>query len=143
MKRDREEERETSMAAKHGEIAIEKGSNNKNCTTQESYPNKTKRKFMQKYYHRGPFFQSDPDDPAGTAGSDEIFRRYFSAPTGEDKMDKTILPKVMQVKNFGRRGRTKWTHLVNEDTSDFNSPLSYNRPLSMRHNARMGGMDKL
>ena len=77
---------------------------------------------MQKYYHKGAFFQSDADDHAGTAGSAEIYRRDFSSPTGEDKMDKTILPKVMQVKHFGRSGRTKWTHLVNEDTTDWNNP---------------------
>nr|GMD62124.1 microfibrillar-associated protein 1-like [Ipomoea batatas] len=83
---------------------------------------KQKWKFMQKYYHKGAFFQSNSDDRAGTAGADNIFSRDFSAPTGEDKLDKTILPKVMQVKHFGRSGRTKWTHLVNEDTTDWNNP---------------------
>lgn len=85
-------------------------------------PSKQKWRFMQKYYHKGAFFQSDADDLAGTVGSDGIYQRDFSAPTGEDKMDKTILPKVMQVKHFGRSGRTKWTHLVNEDTTDWNNP---------------------
>jgi len=77
---------------------------------------------MQKYYHKGAFFQADPDDEAGSAGTDGIFQRDFSAPTGEDRLDKSILPKVMQVKHFGRSGRTKWTHLVNEDTTDWSNP---------------------
>lgn len=83
---------------------------------------KQKWKFMQKYYHKGAFFQEDADERAATAGTDDIYKRDFSSPTGEDKMDKTILPKVMQVKHFGRSGRTKWTHLVNEDTTDWNTP---------------------
>ena len=70
--------------------------------------------FMQKYYHRGAFFQEE-------VGVDDC-RRDFSTPTGEDRMDKSILPKIMQVKNFGWSGRTKWTHLVNEDTTGSNAP---------------------
>ncbi|XP_031275721.1 microfibrillar-associated protein 1-like [Pistacia vera] len=104
-------------------------------------PPKQKWRFMQKYFHKGAFFQSDADDFAATAGSDQIFQRDFSSPTGEDKMDKTILPKVMQVKHFGRSGRTKWTHLVNEDTTDWNNPWTYNDPLRANYNAKMAGMN--
>ncbi|KAF4356910.1 uncharacterized protein LOC115703169 [Cannabis sativa] len=106
-------------------------------------PPKSKQKwrFMQKYFHKGAFFQSESDDHTATAGPDGIYTRDYSAPTGEDKMDKTILPKVMQVKHFGRSGRTKWTHLVNEDTTDWNNPWTYNDPLRAKYNAKMAGMN--
>jgi microfibrillar-associated protein 1 len=84
---------------------------------------KKKWRFMQKYYHKGAFFQSSADDRAANDGTDNILARDFSAPTGEDKMDKTILPKVMQVKHFGRSGRTKWSHLVKEDTTYVHFPI--------------------
>ncbi|KAK7841449.1 microfibrillar-associated protein 1 [Quercus suber] len=84
---------------------------------------------------------SNADDTAATAGSDNIYTRDFSAPTGEDKMDKTILPMVMQVKHFGRSGRTKWTHLVNEDKTDWDNPWTYNDPLCTKYNAKMAGMN--
>lgn len=103
--------------------------------------NKKKWKFMQKYFHKGAFFQTESDDRDG-AGGEEIFKRDFSAPTGEDRMDKTILPKVMQVKHFGRSGRTKWTHLVAEDTTDWNNPWTYNDPLRAKYNQKMAGMNR-
>lgn len=74
---------------------------------------KGKYKFLQKYYHRGAFYL-DKDET--------VLKQDFSAPTLEDHFDKTILPKVMQVKNFGRCGRTKYTHLVDQDTTKFDSP---------------------
>lgn len=104
-------------------------------------PPKQKWKFMQKYFHKGAFFQSDADDQAASVGTDDIFQRDFSAPTGEDKLDRSILPKVMQVKHFGRSGRTKWTHLVGEDTTDWNSPWTSNDPLRDKYNAKMAGMN--
>jgi microfibrillar-associated protein 1 len=93
---------------------------------------KKKWTFMQKYFHKGAYFQGEDDG---------IYQRDFSAPTGEDKMDKTILPKVMQVKHFGRSGRTKWTHLVNEDTTDWDNPWTYNDPLRAKYDAKMAGMN--
>ena len=53
-----------------------------------------------------------------------ILKRDNSAATLEDKFDKTVLPKVMQVKNFGRSGRTKYTHLVDQDTTQFDAAWS-------------------
>ncbi|XP_061886517.1 microfibrillar-associated protein 1 [Entelurus aequoreus] len=73
---------------------------------------KGKYKFLQKYFHRGAFFMDEEED---------VYKRDFSAPTLEDHFNKTILPKVMQVKNFGRSGRTKYTHLVDQDTTSFDS----------------------
>ncbi|CAM0910499.1 unnamed protein product [Alopecurus aequalis] len=103
---------------KRGREQIEGRLRGKHEIEKVRHPNlKKKWKFMQKYYHKGAFFQDEADDVAQTAGSDDIYMRDYSAATGEDKMDKSILPKVMQVKKFGLSGRVKWTGLVNEDTT--------------------------
>lgn len=68
---------------------------------------------MQKYYHRGAFFLDQDED---------VLKRDVAKPTLEDHFDKASLPKVMQVKNFGRSGQTKYTHLVDQDTTDTSSP---------------------
>jgi len=72
-----------------------------------------KLKFLQKYYHKGAFYQDVESDKR-----DQV----AIAAVGEDQFDKAVLPKVMQVKNFGRSGRTKYTHLVDQDTTGRENP---------------------
>ncbi|KAH8035024.1 hypothetical protein HPB51_003865 [Rhipicephalus microplus] len=91
---------------------------------------KGKYKFLQKYYHRGAFFLNEEDN---------VYKRDFSAPTLEDHFDKTILPKVMQVKNFGRSGRTKYTHLVDQDTTLFDSPWMSETAQNLKFHAQQAG----
>ena len=49
--------------------------------------------FMQKYHHKGAFFQSNSTSDEQMK---ELFNRDFNMPTGEDKMDKSVLPAVLQ-----------------------------------------------
>ncbi|KAI9590545.1 microfibrillar-associated protein 1 [Glossina fuscipes] len=96
---------------------------------------KGKYKFLQKYYHRGAFYLDEEND---------ILKRDFAQATLEDHFDKTILPKVMQVKNFGRCGRTKYTHLVDQDTTKFDSPWFAETANNIKfHNERAGGMKQV
>lgn len=79
---------------------------------------KGKYKFLQKYYHRGAFYLVGYNSSPYIASfmiidsfflkfvcyfcsqdnEEDVFKRDFSAATLEDHFDKTILPKVMQVK---------------------------------------------
>merc|ERR1712002_574285 len=94
---------------------------------------KGKYKFLQKYYHRGAFYLDEDAD---------VYQRDFSNPTLEDHFDKTILPKVMQVKNFGRSGRTKYTHLVDQDTTSFDSPWTAESVSTVKFHAMHAGGSK-
>jgi microfibrillar-associated protein 1 len=115
------EEEKSAYFAAHPELRRETelgGSSSANG--KDTSKDKPKLGFMQKYYHKGAFFQEAADDAFGTASTHEIYARDFSAATGGDKgVDKSSLPKAMQVRGdkFGKVGQTKWTHLANEDTS--------------------------
>jgi len=93
---------------------------------------KKKWKFLQTYYHKGAFFSEGKED--------DIQRRDYSAATGDDLIDKTLLPKVMQVKKFGRSGRTKYTHLADQDTTKWDAGWMGNDSLRVKYNQKMGGM---
>ncbi|KAJ0175145.1 hypothetical protein K1T71_009286 [Dendrolimus kikuchii] len=94
---------------------------------------KGKYKFLQKYYHRGAFYLDKEED---------VLKQDFSGATLDDHFDKTVLPKVMQVKKFGRSGRTKYTHLVDQDTTEFDSAWSNEGTAARLANFR-GGMKQV
>lgn len=83
---------------------------------------KGQQKFLQKYWHKGAFHQvgrlfSIIKIILNICQDDEVLKRHdYTAPT-ESAVDVSMLPKVMQVKNFGKRSRTKYTHLVDQDTT--------------------------
>jgi microfibrillar-associated protein 1 len=87
---------------------------------------KPKMKFLQKYYHKGAFYTDD--DKVGEA----LEKTNALEPTLEDHQDKTTLPSILQVKNFGKHGRTKYTHLVDQDTTTLDSPWGGIKPVKKR-----------
>ena len=101
------------------------------------------RRFRQKYWHKGAFFQEVTDGAAGRGEVvDNIYKRDFSAPTGEDKdFRKESMPAVMQVAAgmWGKRGQTKYTHLKDQDTSRRDDPWNKaQRPGGNRHSKSAG-----
>jgi len=93
---------------------------------------KNKLRFMQRYYHKGAFFR-DGDDK-------DIHNRDFSAPTGDDHFDKEKLPKIKQVKNFGRSGRTKYTHLADQDTTQADAGWAVSDSFNATFVQKLGGL---
>ncbi|KAG9128229.1 hypothetical protein FRC07_002518 [Ceratobasidium sp. 392] len=67
---------------------------------------KGQQKFLQKYWHKGAFHQDA-----------EVLKRHDFTEATESTIDASALPAVMQVKNFGKRGQTKYTHLRDQDTT--------------------------
>jgi len=72
---------------------------------------------LQRFFHRGAYYMDESEWGEGDVRQKAA--EYASAATGEDKIDKSKLPEVMQVKNFGRsRQNTKYKGIASEDTTD-------------------------
>jgi hypothetical protein len=74
----------------------------KNPKSQKADASKQKYKFLQKYYHKGAFFQEASDDKFGTQGSEEIYSRDYTEAVAEENLDKSILPKVSGLEDCHR-----------------------------------------
>ncbi|KAI9850265.1 MAG: hypothetical protein M1838_005948 [Thelocarpon superellum] len=69
--------------------------------------------YMQKYFHKGAFFQDDAKDK-GLDRRDIMGSRYQ-----DDVTNRELLPQYMQIRDMtrlGRKGRTKYKDLQSEDT---------------------------
>jgi len=96
-------------------------------------------KFLQRYYHKGAYFQDE--DETGNAKMGPVMSQDFGAATGRDAVgDKAAMPAPMQVKNFGHRGAVKWTHLSAEDTSSKDALWAADRGLAGKYKQRMAGV---
>jgi microfibrillar-associated protein 1 len=117
---------------------------------------KKKWKFLQKYYHKGVFYmdntslgesQTIKSSQQATTDADknkdirvDARLREYNEPTLEDKYNKEALPTVLQVKKFGFRGRTKYTHLVDQDTTDFKAPMRDHEGLQNKYMSKRAGV---
>lgn len=90
--------------------------------------------FLQKYYHRGGFFQ----DRART-GDEPLYLRDYHEPLEAEKFDKQMLPKAMQLRRgqFGKKGQVKHSHLTEVDTTDMSAAWSQNTKPIQRYQAKM------
>ena len=79
----------------------------------EDREGKGKMGYMQKYFHKGAFFQND----AETEGLDR--RDIMGSRYADDVTNRELLPEYMQIRDMtklGRKGRTKYKDLKSEDT---------------------------
>jgi len=79
-------------------------------------PFKSKINFMQRYYHKGAFFQNESQ-----GNLEHVFSRDYNMPIAEEKRDLSDLPKILQKRrgNLFKKGQSKYTHLTGEDTTCF------------------------
>lgn len=73
--------------------------------------------YMQKYFHKGAFFNAD-----GEEQDEEVkaaLNRDLAGARFEDEGDKSVLPEYMRIRDMtrlGKKGRTRYKDLKNEDT---------------------------
>ena len=78
----------------------------------EEQEGRGKMDFMQKYYHKGAFFQDD-------AKAEGLDRRDIMGSRYQDDLNRELLPQYMQIRDMtklGRKSRTKYKDLKSEDT---------------------------
>ena len=79
----------------------------------EEQEGRGKMGYLQKYYHKGAFFQDDAKEQ-GLDRRDIMGSRYV-----DDVTNRELLPEYMQIRDMtrlGRKGRTKYKDLKSEDT---------------------------
>ncbi|KAF2865436.1 splicing factor, Prp19-binding domain-containing protein [Massariosphaeria phaeospora] len=71
--------------------------------------------FMQKYHHKGAFYQEDMKELG-------VHQRKLMSARFEDATDREVLPEYMQIRDMtklGKKGRTKYRDMKTEDTGQW------------------------
>jgi microfibrillar-associated protein 1 len=99
-------------------------------------PFKSKIMFLQKYYHKGAFFQNDSKQDL-----DHIYNRDTNLPTWQDKIDRSAMPKILQKRRGteNKKGQTKYTHLTAEDTTCFDRNFMVPENITNKFMSSSGG----
>ncbi|KAL9098856.1 MAG: hypothetical protein Q9163_005560 [Psora crenata] len=82
----------------------------------EQQEGKGKMGYMQKYFHKGAFFQDN------ATASDLAQRDIMGSRYADDVTNRELLPQYMQIRDMarlGRKGRTKYKDLKTEDTGRY------------------------
>ena len=85
----------------------------------EAREGKGQMSFMQKYHHKGAFFNDAGDEDEEVKA---VLNRDLAGARFEDDADKAVLPEFMQIRDqtkLGKKGRTKYKDLKNEDTGQW------------------------
>jgi microfibrillar-associated protein 1 len=82
----------------------------------EREENRQEASYMARYHHKGAFFQGDE--------AAEVLKRrnVMGARFEDDVSDKSLLPEYMRIRDMtklGKKGRTRYTDMKNEDTGRF------------------------
>lgn len=90
---------------------------------------------MQKYYHKGAFYM----DEDSIKDKNDVRTKDYSEPTASDAHINEATPAVMQKRDFGKKSQTKWTHLTNEDTTNWDNPWFQKDKARGNYNKKLAG----
>jgi microfibrillar-associated protein 1 len=83
---------------------------------------KGKMAYMQKYFHKGAFFQGDEEQDEEVKAA--LNRDLAGARFEDETSSKEVLPEYMRIRDMsklGKKGRTKYSDLKSEDTGRWGS----------------------
>ena len=84
---------------------------------QDEQEGKGKMAYMQKYFHKGAFFQGDEEQDEEVKAA--LNRDLAGARFEDETSSKEVLPEYMRIRDMsklGKKGRTKYSDLKSEDT---------------------------
>lgn len=93
----------------------------------ESREDRGKMGYMQKYFHKGAFFNDAGEEDEEVKA---VLNRDLAGARFEDDADKAVLPEYMKIRDMtrlGKKGRTKYKDLKNEDTGQWGRDVGKKR----------------